>query len=173
MLWHLPFFPRYQGSALYLSFQYMAPTQLTKDMTKSSRNNTRICMLVTFSTLDLLRGDLTAFCMIAGNHTPKRTKNKQDRWITVWWWRRSKTAMAKKYDIFCQITDGLKVCAWFSTLLLGASISSSQVTYPHSRSIISKSKVLGFLKTQNVVIWGNSICHHRLFTCMNLVSNPV
>ena len=60
--------------------------------------------------------------------------------------------MAKKYDIFCQITDGLKVCAWFSTLLLGASISSSQETYPHSRSIISKSKVLGFLKTQNVVI---------------------
>ena len=86
---------------------------------------------------------------------------------------KKKTAMVKKYNIFCQITDGLKVCPWFSTLPLGASLSSSQQTDPHSRSIISKSKVLGFLKTQNVLIWGNAICHHRLFTCMNLVSNPV
>jgi hypothetical protein len=43
-------------------FQYRAPTELTKAMTRRMPNNTRICTLVTFSTLDLLRGALVEFC---------------------------------------------------------------------------------------------------------------
>lgn len=74
---HLPFILMYQMPSPYHSFQSMAPTQLTKDMARSSKNNTRICTLVTFSTFDLLRGNLIEFCIMAHAHTSKRMKNNQ------------------------------------------------------------------------------------------------
>jgi hypothetical protein len=63
----------------YISFQNMAPTQLTMDMIKRNRNNIRICRLVTFSTFDFFRGDVTAFCTITHRHTNPKTKIKKKK----------------------------------------------------------------------------------------------
>lgn len=59
---HLPIFLMYQFFPPWDPFQYRAPAELTKAMTKRMPNKTRICTLVTFSTFDLLRGALVEFC---------------------------------------------------------------------------------------------------------------
>lgn len=56
-----PFEPRYQMTLPYALFHSKAPTELTRAMTRRMQNNTRICMLVTFSTFDLFKGALVEF----------------------------------------------------------------------------------------------------------------
>ena len=81
---HLPIFLMYQFFPPWEPFQYRAPTELTRAMTRRMPNSTRICTLVTFSTFDLLRGALVEFCTRAfkvnkGHRTHSGAKRRGKR----------------------------------------------------------------------------------------------
>lgn len=84
LLQHLPILLMYQFLPPWDWFQYRAPAELTKAMTKRMPNSTRICKLVTFSTFDLLRGALVEFCATTfkiseGHRTDLGARNGEKR----------------------------------------------------------------------------------------------
>lgn len=107
---HLPIFLMYQFFPPWDPFQYRAPTELTKAMTRRMPKSTRICTLVTFSTFDLLRGALVEFCTTArkaskGHRTHLGAKSReQRRWVNHIQHRKRKRLS------FCQITNEIEKC---------------------------------------------------------------